>query len=415
MHFLQCVTIAVSPALVVATPQLPTINTINTATATSDIAAAQATAATNSETSNVKGKAFDRFVVIWLENTDYASSFDDRLSSLFLRSIPFTDLTLANIKELAQQGITLTNYFAVTHPSEPNYIASVGGEYFGMDNDNFLAVPSNVSTVVDLIEDKGISWAEYQEDMPYTGFEGFQYRNKDGKNDYVRKHKYVHQAGQKYRLAHIKNFTLFYEDLKNNKLPQWMFITPNMTNDGHDTSIAVAGAWANGFLTPLINDPQFMNGTCVMLTFDENETYEEQNRIEAILLGDAIPNDLKGTTDANYYTHYSEISTIEANWDLNTLGRWDVGANVFSYVADKTGDQIRSNPDLSTTYNNQSYPGILTAKEYAPQPVPNIHLTRNGRQVLPAIQQLWKGMQDQTYYTDSVEIPDGLHPPVYPS
>lgn len=31
------------------------------------------------------------------------------------------------------------------------------------------------------------------------------------------------------RLAKIKNFTLFYDDLKNDKLPQWVFITPNMS------------------------------------------------------------------------------------------------------------------------------------------------------------------------------------------
>lgn len=31
------------------------------------------------------------------------------------------------------------------------------------------------------------------------------------------------------RLAKIKNFTMFYEDLNNNQLPQWMFITPNMS------------------------------------------------------------------------------------------------------------------------------------------------------------------------------------------
>jgi hypothetical protein len=31
------------------------------------------------------------------------------------------------------------------------------------------------------------------------------------------------------RLAKIKNFTMFEEDLVNNALPQWMFITPNMS------------------------------------------------------------------------------------------------------------------------------------------------------------------------------------------
>jgi acid phosphatase len=50
----------------------------NTATGTSDVAAAAATAKTNSPTSSVKGKAFDRFVVIWLENTDYDKAIGDR-------------------------------------------------------------------------------------------------------------------------------------------------------------------------------------------------------------------------------------------------------------------------------------------------------------------------------------------------
>jgi hypothetical protein len=31
------------------------------------------------------------------------------------------------------------------------------------------------------------------------------------------------------RLAKIKNFTMFEADLNNNQLPQWMFITPNMS------------------------------------------------------------------------------------------------------------------------------------------------------------------------------------------
>ena len=83
----------------------------------------------------------------------------------------------------------MINYFAVTHPSEPNYVASVGGEYFGMDNDDLNRVPQNVSSIVDLLEDKGISWAEYQEHLPTTGYQGFSQPNAAGANDYVRKHK----------------------------------------------------------------------------------------------------------------------------------------------------------------------------------------------------------------------------------
>src|ERR1700730_3836416 len=84
------------------------------------------------------------------------------------------------------------------------------------------------------------------------------------------------------RLAKCKNFTLFYSDLKANTLPQWMFITPNMSssspsssfcsplmysaNDGHDTSVTTAGAFAKNFLTPLLSNQNFMKNTLIQLS-----------------------------------------------------------------------------------------------------------------------------------------------------
>jgi len=126
----------------------------------SAILATQATAAALSPVSNVQGKAFQRFYQVWLENTDYSAAAGD-----------------PNMQWLASQGITLTSYFAATHPSEPNYCAAACGETFGMDNDDFHLIPSNVSTVVDLLDTKGISWAEYQEGSPYAGFQGFNFSN----------------------------------------------------------------------------------------------------------------------------------------------------------------------------------------------------------------------------------------------
>ena len=104
-----------------------------------------------------------------------------------------------------------------------------------------------------------------------------------------------------------------------------------MTSDGHDTSVTVAGQWLKNFLGPLLNDPHFMQNTLVLITFDENETYTIQNRVFSVLLGDSVPKNLIGTKDSSFYDHYSEIATVEANWNLHTLGRWDVGANVFQH------------------------------------------------------------------------------------
>ncbi|TAQ85035.1 hypothetical protein B7494_g6640 [Chlorociboria aeruginascens] len=391
--------VAVLASAVTAAPASPT------ASDPADVYAAQATAVTKSPTSHVRGKVFDRYVSIWFENTDYDMAAGD-----------------PNFAFFATKGITLSNLVAVTHPSEPNYMAAVGGDYFGLDGDPFTAVPQNISSVVDLLDDKGISWGLYQEDMPYTGYQGFEWLNQQtGANDYVRKHKsatlHVRLFTNPKRLANVKNITLFHEDLKHNRLPQWLFITPNMTSDGHDTSVTVAGEWLKTFLTPLLADKNFMQNTLVLITFDENETYTIQNKVFSVLLGDAVPHHLVGTTDDHFYDHYSEIATVEANWGLHTLGRWDVGANVFSNVACETGDSLRrwsGATSLEDRFFNTSYPGVFNSITTAPIPVPDSLSFVNGRTTLPLIQKTWISEQYKNYYHGQLEIPDGLNPPVSP-
>src|SRR5215472_14105356 len=41
-----------------------------------------------------------------------------------------------NINALAQQFGLATMYFGVTHPSEPNYVAILGGDFLGVADDN---------------------------------------------------------------------------------------------------------------------------------------------------------------------------------------------------------------------------------------------------------------------------------------
>lgn len=96
---------------------------------------------------------------------------------------------LANFQWIASQGILLNNYLAITHPSQPNYVAAVGGSTHGVSSDSFTRIGSATETIVDLLEAKGVSWSEYQEDSPYSGFEGNYVNQKTGANDYVRKHK----------------------------------------------------------------------------------------------------------------------------------------------------------------------------------------------------------------------------------
>ncbi|KAJ2985251.1 hypothetical protein NUW58_g5638 [Xylaria curta] len=291
--------------------------TMYTATASASIEAARATALTLSPTSNVKGRTFDRFVQIFLENEDYTIAAGD-----------------PNLKYLASKGILLDNYYAITHPSQPNYVAAGGADTHGIFDDGFRRISPDTETIVDLLEAAQVSWSIYQEDMPYSGFQGNYVNQRNGANDYVRKHNplvsYDSVGTDINRLAKTKNFTLFDRDLRANTLPQWMFITPNMTNDGHDTSITVAGAWARNFIDPLLSNANFnKDRTLVILTFDESESIFGGNRVFAVLLGNAIPSNKIGTTDSTRYNHYSLTKTVEDNWALGNLGQNDVSAKAF--------------------------------------------------------------------------------------
>jgi len=145
-----------------------------------------------------------------------------------------------------------------------------------------MRYPENVSTVVDLLETKGISWSEYQEHLPYAGYQGFYYKQQETlRNDYVRKHNplilFDSVVNNDTRRLQIKSFKSFEEDLNKKTLPQWMFITPNMANDGHDTGIKYAGTWLKTFLEPLLKNNYFMNDTLLVITFDENDSSRDHN------------------------------------------------------------------------------------------------------------------------------------------
>lgn len=317
----------------------------------------------------VAGKAFDRIIQIWLENTD----FDAAISTPAMQA-------------LLPEGVLFDNYYAVTHPSEPNYIASATGDFWGLSDDSFWHVPTNITTVFDLLDDGGkagkpISYACYQENMPWDGFTGFNYSSKNyiapGAPDYVyyvRKHNpcaimdYV--SGNKTRALYNRNFNDLAADVGNDTVPQHVFITPNMVNDGHDSTAAFFSNWTSYFLTPMLKEPKFnTDRTLILLTFDENDSYDAANRVFTIALGGAVPSNLKNTTDHTYMTHYSALSSVQANWNLKSLGRGDTNktmSNVFPFWADTFGYNNTQVDDADIPQTNLTgvFPGPFSLTQY---------------------------------------------------
>jgi hypothetical protein len=74
-----------------------------------------------------------------------------------------------------------TNYTGVADPSEPNYVAMLGGDFFGISNDDPYWFPGhtvNAANLMSQLEGAGKAWRGYFQDMPYPGYRGYCYPDK---------------------------------------------------------------------------------------------------------------------------------------------------------------------------------------------------------------------------------------------
>ena len=97
---------------------------------------------------------FDHIVVVMEEN----HSFSDIIGS---SSAPY-------LNSLATQGASFTNSFAITHPSQPNYVALFSGSTQGLTSDNCPQI-FTANNVGNEIRRAGLSFAGYSESMPLDG------------------------------------------------------------------------------------------------------------------------------------------------------------------------------------------------------------------------------------------------------
>ena len=160
---------------------------------------------------------FDHIVLMVLENEDYQKIVDS------------PEMPLLNA--LAKKYVLLSNYFAVSHPSLPNYISLVSGDTQGITNDCrdcFVDQPN----LADLIEKSGKTWKAYQEDMPSACFLG-------DADPYVQKHNpFIYFDSIRLDPTRCQQsivpLTQLDKDLAANNLPNFSFIMPNICNSAHD-------------------------------------------------------------------------------------------------------------------------------------------------------------------------------------
>src|SRR5437867_12889341 len=142
------------------------------------------------------------------------------------------------INSLVSQNGVATNYFAVTHPSLPNYLARTGGSTFGISTD--CAPPScpvNAANIADRVAASGRTWKAYEESMPSAC-----YLSDSG--EYAPKHNpfvyYTDIEGSASRCqSHDVPYSQLTSDLASDSTtPNYVFITPRLYHGMHHCPIS---------------------------------------------------------------------------------------------------------------------------------------------------------------------------------
>ena len=225
--------------------------------------------------------AFDHIVVVMEENHSPRAIIGNTREAPFMNS-------------LAAAGTLLTNYSAITHPSQPNYLALYSGSTQGVSDD--AAHKRQGPTLATILQGAGKTFVGY---VQTPGSE--------------RKHNPWESFPEGVIVE--RDFTAFPKQ-DYSLLPTVAFVVPNQQFDMHDGTIAQADGWLGANLKGYA-DWTLTHNSLLIITWDENEgPTHPGNQVPAILFGAHL---LSGA-NAKPANHYAMLATILASQGLAAPG-----------------------------------------------------------------------------------------------
>lgn len=221
------------------------------------------------------------------------------------------------INSLAQEGASFSNSFAITHPSEPNYLALFSGSTQGVTDDGCTYKFTTPNLGRELLNG-GWTFGGYSEDMPSVGYAGCSYQQYWRKhNPWVDWQDTISPSANSLPGSVNMPFTNLPTDF--NALPTVSIVVPNQNNDMHDGTIQQADTWLQQHIDPYVQWAN-ANNSLLILTWDEDDS-SQANRIPTIFIGPMV---LAGQY-AETITHYNVLRTIEEIYGLPYAGNATAG------------------------------------------------------------------------------------------
>jgi hypothetical protein len=211
------------------------------------------------------------------------------------------------INSLASNGAMMTQSFAETHPSEPNYLALFAGNTLGLTENACPVDAGNAPNLASELLAAGYSFGGFAESLPAVGSTAC------SAGKYARKHvPWVNFANVPPAVS--VPFSSFNARSDFSSLPTVSFVIPNLDNDMHDGSIAQADTWLYSNLSHYVNWA-VSNNSLFILTFDEDDG-GAKNQIPTVIYGANV----KPGSYREPISHYNVLSTIEEMYGLPKTG-----------------------------------------------------------------------------------------------
>src|SRR5215831_10109000 len=311
--------------------------------------------ASSASTTNSAIPRYQHIVEIMMENTSYSTIIGNPLAP--------------NLNALASEYGLATNYFGVTHPSEPNYVANIGGSFFGIQDDNqFYCTPDLASTdpncagttvdhtitaqsLAGQLTEAGLTWRGYFQSLlpvPPTGViktgpdANGPYTFKSPSNAvalYASKHNpFVNFTDSQDALANMVPDTQLASDLASGDLANYSLIVPDQCNDMHGTGgcgsvplISQGDTYVGNAVSAIMSSKVWQEGrNAIVITWDEDD-FSDQGQPGTGCCG-ADPggghvvtivitnqNNQSPITDNTPYNHYSLLLSMEDAFGLPCL------------------------------------------------------------------------------------------------
>lgn len=261
---------------------------------------------------------FDHVFMVYMENQDYSGIIGNS-------SAPY-------INSLIPKATVLTQSYATTHPSDPNYVALAGGGLYGLHDNSIGTTTINAPHVGNSVEAAGKTWKAYVEnangncdytshgyyapdDVPFTYFQNFK----------------ADESATGYCGRHDQPLTQMAADLKSAATtPNFVWFEPDDCDDMESCGVAAGDTWLSKTLPTIFNSPAWtQQRSLLILTFDEGATKaygpSYPNQVPTLLLGSP------GTVNTGYYSsqrtdQYGLLRTVDKALGLAPLTNNDAYA-----------------------------------------------------------------------------------------